>query len=284
MASTHLGRRRRLRTIAGLLAVAAVLAGLGCGGGDSAASGEPNSPKPLAGAQSSPTRKPVVTKKYFEIWPAISITSTGTTRSTLASATTSARVYTDEPEVAYVDRIDAGSVDDDAGQMDGVEVDLTGKVGAVQRQDPVERRNLRKVLPLSRARRLAGDSDPNRRRRDWLQAALTPPALKGIRARPSRPRMPRALHPSASHPVSGYWHWRSPSPDAAEISRTRSTRISSPSLSRHLNRLGTDRTPPTRRAGCDLDEKRPSEQAFSVSRRPDSNRGPPSLRVKCSTS
>ena len=37
-------------------------------------------------------------------------------------------------------------MDDDAAQIDGVEMDLTGKVGAVQRQDPVERRNLRKVL------------------------------------------------------------------------------------------------------------------------------------------
>ena len=137
---------QRLRTIAGLLAVAAVLAGLGCGGGDSAASGEPNSPKPLAGAQSSPTRKPVVTKKYFEDLAGDQHYQYWDYTFDFGDRDYLARVYTDEPEVAYVDRIDAGSVDDDAGQMDGVEVDTTGKVGAVQRQDPVERRNLRKVL------------------------------------------------------------------------------------------------------------------------------------------
>lgn len=141
-----------LRPIAGLLAVAAVLGSFGCGGSGDSASGESSSPKSPAGAQGSVTGSPVVTKKYFEdvigdpgdddyeeyrYWD---YTFEFGDREYLA------RVYTDEPAVAYVDRIDADGVDDDAFEVDGVTVDLTGEVGAVQRQDPVERGNLRTVL------------------------------------------------------------------------------------------------------------------------------------------
>jgi hypothetical protein len=121
-----------LRIVTGLVAMAAVLGSLGCAGGDTAGSGEP-----------------VVTKAYFEdlsgdpddeeyrYWD---YTFDFGDRAYLA------RVYTDEPEVAYVDRIDEGGIDDDAVDVDGVTVDLTGDTGAVQRRDSVERANLRTVL------------------------------------------------------------------------------------------------------------------------------------------
>ena len=99
--------------------------------------------------------KPVDTKKYFEDLAGDEEYRYWDYTFDFGDREYLARVYTDEPEVAYVDRIDAGSVDDDAVEVDGAEADLTGEVGAVQRQDPVERRNLRKVL-----RRLVEDDWP----------------------------------------------------------------------------------------------------------------------------
>jgi hypothetical protein len=110
--------------------VSAVLASLGCGGNDSASSDRHGDP-----SQTSAATKPVVTKKYredilsdqdadapdYRYWD---YTFEFGDRSYLA------RVYTDEPEVAYVSPL-------------GADGEAMEEVGALKLRDPVERANLR---------------------------------------------------------------------------------------------------------------------------------------------
>jgi hypothetical protein len=117
----------------GLVALAVVLGALGCSGGDSAEPAERASSNPAPETSAAATTKPVVTKEYVEdrveggeeylYWD---LTFDFGDRTYLA------RVYTDEPEVAYVDLM----------HVDGVEAD---DLGAIQSHDPVERANLRTI-------------------------------------------------------------------------------------------------------------------------------------------
>jgi len=126
------------RLLTGLITVAAVLSSLGCGGGGSASSGENSSPSQTA-AQSPAVPEPVVTKVYredllsseddpdapdYRYWD---YTFDFGDRKYLA------RVYTDEPESAYVDLLSA----------DGLPSE---EPGALKPPDTVERANLRAIL------------------------------------------------------------------------------------------------------------------------------------------
>ena len=128
----------------GLVALAAVLGTLGCSGSDSAEPVERATSSRSTDASAAATSKPVVTREYVEDrveggeeYLYCDLTFDFGDRTYLA------RVYTDEPEVAYVDLM----------HVDGVEAD---DIGAIQSRDPVERANLRTIR-----RHLTRDGWPN---------------------------------------------------------------------------------------------------------------------------
>jgi hypothetical protein len=139
-----------LRIVTGVAVSSVLLGSLGCSSGGGAAPEDPPT-TPSVGDQSPALSKPVVAKKYFEDLIGDPASNNDYEEYRYWDYTFDfgdreylARVYTDEPESAYVDRIDEASVENAAA--DYADVDLDGDVGVVQRREIVERANLRVVL------------------------------------------------------------------------------------------------------------------------------------------